>query len=223
MRIFAAVFFALWITNTCLSQDTIHFVSKEVQAVKVEEVGINEIKYHRFDNLQGPSYVVNKKDILKIKYSNGHVDSFSVAAPKVVATEEKPVQVYNATPDETRSKIYVRGSRLYLSGRGVGETRLLKLITNYPDQQKKNVMLREYATMKGYKRNQYLSGFVGLGVGILAPIIGASAAVSNGNYQTFAAGLGAGVVIGVTGAVISGINKHKRTQKMIEIANIYNN
>lgn len=137
MRVFVVCFFALLFADAALAQDTIHFVSKEIQAVKVDEVGINEIKYHRFDNLQGPAYVVNKTDILRIKYSNGHVDSFAVKAPGVVVEESKPMQNFNTLPDPSTSKINVRGHRLYMNGRGVGETRLLKLITNYPDQQKK--------------------------------------------------------------------------------------
>ncbi len=39
--------------------------------VKVLEVGVDEILYKRCDNLDGPTIVVNKKEVFKIKYSNG--------------------------------------------------------------------------------------------------------------------------------------------------------
>ena len=39
----------------------------EIQA-KVMEVNLSDIKYKRFDNLDGPSYTIQKDDVFMIKY-----------------------------------------------------------------------------------------------------------------------------------------------------------
>ena len=77
--------------------------------------------------------------------------------------------------------------------------------------------------MKSYKKRQYLFGFVGLGAGLALPYIGLMSSFVFEDATPFAIGLAAGATIGITGAVFSSINKHKRTKKRIEIANLYNN
>lgn len=47
----------------------------DVQA-KIIEVGTTEIKYKRFSNLDGPVFIVNKSDVLIIRYENGEKDVF---------------------------------------------------------------------------------------------------------------------------------------------------
>ena len=73
------------------AQDTISFRNGEVKAVKVSEVGINDVKYTRFDNADGPKYIVTKNDIHFIKYSGGQIDSFAVAKAEL-NVKEKPTE-----------------------------------------------------------------------------------------------------------------------------------
>lgn len=44
--------------------------------VKIMEVNPYDIKYKKCNNLEGPSYTVNKSDVFMIKYSNGTKDVF---------------------------------------------------------------------------------------------------------------------------------------------------
>lgn len=44
---------------------------------KVLEINVNEIKYKRFDNLQGPIITILKSDVFMIKYENGTTENFS--------------------------------------------------------------------------------------------------------------------------------------------------
>lgn len=211
------------VTSFVYSQDTIQFINKSAQVVKVAEVGIEEIKYHRLDNLEGPLYVAGKNEIRYIKYANGHVDSVTVAS-KIVQTVPEPLSVYKSPISVNgNEKILIRGSRLSYDGRGVGESRLLRLISNVQNPDKKAALQKEYLVMKSYKKRQYLFGFVGLGAGLALPYIGLMSAIVFDDGIPFALGLAAGATIGVTGAVLSGINKHKRTKKRIDIANLYNN
>lgn len=44
---------------------------------KVLEVGESEIKYKKFDNLNGPTYTIKKSELQSINYQNGAKDTFS--------------------------------------------------------------------------------------------------------------------------------------------------
>ncbi len=219
-----SVFLCLFgITKLACSQDTIQFINKSSQAVKVIEIGIGEIKYQRFDNLSGPLYVANKNEIRYIKFANGHVDSVTLAT-KVKPVMPEPLTVYR-TPISLgdNDKILIDGTRLTHGGRAVGEARLFRIISNVPNPEKKAELLKEYLAMKSYKKKQYLFGFVGLGAGVALPYIGFMSSFVFEDETPLAIGLAAGATIGITGAVISGIFKHQRMKKKIAVANLYNN
>ena len=44
---------------------------------KVLEVNTADIKYKKFSNLNGPTYTIDKSDILAINYENGEKDDFN--------------------------------------------------------------------------------------------------------------------------------------------------
>lgn len=221
MKSISILLYLLGIATFAYSQDTIQFINKATQSVKVTEVGIDEIKYHRFDNLDGPLYVASKNEIRYIKYSNGHVDTVTsklkTETPETLTVYRAPISTYG---DE---KILILGSRLSHNGKAVGEARLYRLISNVPIPEKKAELYKEYLVMKSYKKRQYLFGFVGLGTGLALSYIGLMSSFVFDDEVPFAIGVGSGAIIGITGAVISGINKHKRTKKRIDIANLYNN
>ncbi len=79
------------IFNTLLAQDNIILRNGEEVKAKVQEVGISEIKYKKFDNLTGPLYTVLKSDVFIIKYENGSKEVFGNAedAPTQKVHEEK--------------------------------------------------------------------------------------------------------------------------------------
>ncbi len=223
MKLIFILLYLFGITTFIYSQDTIQFINKAAQSVKVAEVGIDEIKYHRFDNLEGPLYVTSKNEIRYIKYSNGHVDSITIAS-KIIQVTPEPISVYRMPISSNNDeKIMIHGDRLSHNGKAVGEARLFRLISNVPIPEKKALLQKEYLVMKSYKKRQYLFGFVGLGAGLALPYIGLMSSIVFDDAVPFAIGVAAGATIGITGAVLSGINKHKRTKKRIEIANLYNN
>jgi len=73
--------FLIFLPAIVFSQDTIFFVKQYQYVVKVIEIEDSKVKYRKFDNLEGPIYLVAKNEILSIHYSNGTRDSFNVAAP----------------------------------------------------------------------------------------------------------------------------------------------
>ncbi len=83
------------LTITSLStwaQDILFFHDgRELQA-KVTEVGANEVKYHRFDNLDGPVFVTPKAELFMIKYKNGAKEMIQATAPAATQVAPAPVQ-----------------------------------------------------------------------------------------------------------------------------------
>lgn len=54
------------------AQDIIHLKNKEIIKGKVLEIGIDEIKYKEFSNLEGPVIVLLKSEVTLIRYENGN-------------------------------------------------------------------------------------------------------------------------------------------------------
>ena len=64
-------------TNLSFSQDLITKKNGEDIKSKVIEVALNEIKYKKMENLNGPLFTILKSDVLLIRYENGTKDIFS--------------------------------------------------------------------------------------------------------------------------------------------------
>jgi hypothetical protein len=63
-------------------QDVIVMRNADAIEAIIQDIGINEVKYQRYSNPDGPTYTVLKSDIFKIKYANGEEESF----PEVTAS-----------------------------------------------------------------------------------------------------------------------------------------
>lgn len=212
------IFLLILISGCVKAQDTLRFRNGETQVVKVSEVGLTEIHYNRFNNLEGPKYVADKNDVLFIKYSGGQIDSFKVKQPEPkVASNSSDYKVKTAC-----DKIVVRDGKLYCNFIAIGESRLSKIILAVEDNNKKNRMLKSFAEMKRHKKQQYLTGFIGLGIAIAAPYIGFWGSAIEGDIAPLAVGAGIGGVVGITGGILSSFHKQKRLAKKLEIARIYN-
>ena len=63
-----------WSGNNLEECDVIVLKTGEEVNAKVTEVGQEEIKYKKCENLSGPTYSINKSEVFMIKYSNGTKD-----------------------------------------------------------------------------------------------------------------------------------------------------
>ena len=59
---------------------------KEIKG-KIIEVTSNEIKYKKSNNLDGPTYITNKSEILVVRYQNGESEVFN-DIPNSLETEQ---------------------------------------------------------------------------------------------------------------------------------------
>ncbi len=73
--------------QSAFSQDKLYKKSGEVQSVKVKEIGVKTISYKRFDNQEGPDYVINRTEVERIVFQNG-VEEWISEKPR----EEKPAE-----------------------------------------------------------------------------------------------------------------------------------
>jgi len=64
------------------AQDIIMLQNGDEIKAKVIEVNINDIKYKKYENPEGPSYSLNKSELFKIKYENGIKELFNNTSNK---------------------------------------------------------------------------------------------------------------------------------------------
>jgi hypothetical protein len=202
------------------SQDTLFFFNKNKVVAKVSEINISDIKYHRFDNLTGPQYTVNKTEINVIKFANGVVDTI----------ESVPQPISNTSINQYYSdnKLHVGDRyRIIYNYHTLNEKELKEFIIGIPQKTSRDLLLKDFALMKHYKVNQYVLGFSGIGFG-LAGYTGAVIfdtsynRTSNSGYNEFAS-LAAGVVGVLATQILSRIERKKRFLVKLEIAKKYNN
>lgn len=94
------VIMGMWLfSSICFAQDTITLKKGEIIRSKVLEVRQTEVKYKLFENLNGPTYLMDISDISNIVYENGTKVSFKTETEKVALIPETPAQV-NLAPTE---------------------------------------------------------------------------------------------------------------------------
>ena len=81
--------------------DTIILKSGTTIIGKVEEIGQNEIKYRKCNNLTGPIISISKSEAVVILYSNGTRDIFASNNPTVAINNNVTPTIGNNTPNKT--------------------------------------------------------------------------------------------------------------------------
>lgn len=94
-------FLALVASTTTFAQDNLIKLDGTEIEVKVVEVDVTSVKYKRFDNLDGPTYSIDKSKFFMIQYENGTKDMFSATSKKTKPQPKTPKkQKPKATPKE---------------------------------------------------------------------------------------------------------------------------
>jgi len=94
--IFTVVFLAVGICSIT-AQDIIVFKDGTMLESKVLEISPTEIKYKRFDHMDGPIIVIPTNNVLSIRYENGRVDTIHAAKTTAIDTN-KFIFGINANP-----------------------------------------------------------------------------------------------------------------------------
>lgn len=206
------------------AQDTLCYRNGEKKPVKVLEIGLNEVKYARLDNLTGPTYVIYKSELNSIVYNNGSIDKFGDASNTNPAVSQAPsAPLKSAIPAYVpQDKIVMTKSRMYYHGKWLSEHRFEKMIHGIQEGDKQVRLKESYDLMVMYKRKQHGFNTMGLVVGLGAPVIGIFAAALTDNLAPFLVGASVGIGVGITGGVLMAKNKKLRLEKLHETVMIFN-
>ena len=82
--------FMLFTASTIFAQDVITLSNGETINGQVAEVGINEVKYYKSSNLQGPVYIAAKSEVRQIIYANGSKDVFAGSQQNTTVIVQQP-------------------------------------------------------------------------------------------------------------------------------------
>ena len=114
------VLFFILCSATAFAQDVI--VKKDGSTIisKVLEVGKDQIKYKKYDNLNGPTYTIEKSELQAINYQNGAKDTFSSPVREenryLPSNQNDGVQQYNDRAlllMDTEMNSYLKKARTY--------------------------------------------------------------------------------------------------------------
>ena len=99
MKRFILSIVALAITSVCFAQDIIVQKDGNTIPAKVIKVTQSEVEYKKFNNQDGPTYTISIKDLLRINYENGTIDTFGSAD---LNPNNIPVASTNSRPTDSQ-------------------------------------------------------------------------------------------------------------------------
>jgi hypothetical protein len=108
--LFVVLFFVLRFWDPLFSQDILYTATGSKLKAKVVEINTKDIKYKDYANIDGPTYVIAKTDIVLISYSNGSTEIINPDAPALLPKKAEPAPVVSETrprvPEKSKKSIY---------------------------------------------------------------------------------------------------------------------
>lgn len=201
------------------SQDTLFYRSGEKKSVTVNEINPDLIKFHKFENPDGPAYTIRKSEVIKIKYSGGHIDSF----PAV-----KVVEVIEATPKKAELVYY--GTKIFYDSKPIDGHEFLNMINNFSDETSRKKMQQAHKQMVAHRDISTVSLTTGLVLGCAVVIatnpyvagLNDGLAPTEDGINLALAGIAAGAIMRVSAFVFHKVHRNKSKAKTRQIVSIYN-
>ena len=134
------------------AQDII--LTKDGQKIeaKIEEIGVKTVKYKKFSNQGGTSYLIKKNDITSIKYENGDIEAFNEKAA-------------NLQSDETANlKIKYEGQVEIGNNYQVSYYKQTYYLSGFSCELAKSIITYDFMFFNGININK--RAFIGVGIGI---------------------------------------------------------
>lgn len=127
MRLLRGLFvslFLLSISGMVMAQDVIVKADQSTVLSKVLEITSTEIKYKKWNNLEGPTYSIVRSEVLSINYENGEVEDFS---------NTTTIKQQTNLQDEKRNEGYIESfasfpAALKLNGRRLSDVEIQSLL-----------------------------------------------------------------------------------------------
>jgi hypothetical protein len=218
-----AIFSVLLLSHPAFSQDSIFKTSGEVIQAKILEVSPSEIKYKKFNFLDGPTYIESRSGIDYVIYSNGLKEKMLVTAapPKPAPADGGGSDYYDPNTQKSLhvDKMQPYGAAKYrFEGRKIGEREMQSVLMKTQDRQ----IVQLVQNSKDAHKLQYI-GFAAFPLGIASIYVLGN---SVGSYGRVSSGAVAGGLLLLGGSIacpiISGVFKHKRivyNRKAVELYN----
>ena len=158
------------------SQDIIIKKNGDEIKAKVSEIGVNEIKYKRFDFQDGPTYSISKTEVVLVRYENGMNEIINSGSSNnsnnnnynnnstnsYQPVTSPPIAV---EPEKVSKEIqYVYGSYSQ-GGRYVSKTRVIKILSETKDGEINRLL-------KKSKHRKNAGNIIALSVGLPLIIVG---------------------------------------------------
>jgi len=90
------VFILLWLNIFVYAQDIVTLRNGDEIKAKVTEISKSEIKYKRFDNLEGPTIIIPLADVFFINYDNGTREIFNPLIDR--SSEQETKNTFQSVP-----------------------------------------------------------------------------------------------------------------------------
>ncbi len=208
----ASILLCCSLTN---AQDTIVKRNGEQLLSKILEISATEVKYKKFDFLEGPDFIDSKSNIQLIKYSNGTKEEFEAQPADNSSKPKESNTDYYSGHVSANYKIESNGTRFRYKENRINELELHQLLLNTNDQQI-NLLVRRAKHAKGLQWIG-LGGLVVGAVGGVSYVLGEM--IQETNMQIFG-GICGGVAIAFP--VASMVFKHRRNVSNAEAIKLYN-
>jgi hypothetical protein len=195
-----------FVTSMTLAQDLIVKRDAEEIEARVEEITDTHVKYHKFNNLEGPIYSVAKSDVLMIKYANGEKDVFKAEPTNQYQRRGGSARAFN---QQEQGIMSLRHGDYYIDNRPLSYRETLEYVAPYPEVDR---MLRK-------ARDMHIAGSIVMYTGVAAVLAGtivmsASDDPFTGMIMTLS---GCGVALVGTGVYLGSIRPYR------EVPTMYNN
>ncbi len=220
--------FILFFCGNIFSQDTIFFKNGDVMSVKVNEITQTEIKYNRYDNQTGPLYTSGKYEITQIKYANGEIEKFNLAANpnnNPNNNSNNVIVVVNKSNIALNDKLIYSNRNLFYHNRGIDYDELSVLIDDHPNIGLRKPLKIQLEAIKKLRRNQIIFGVggpaLGLGIYLGAYFLSRGMKTSDANFVS-TGGFIVGLSVYIFGNVAKQSAKAKRYNATFDLVKMYN-
>ena len=190
------------LSQNLIAQDTIVKKDDSRISAKITEVHNDEIHYKKFNNLEGPTYVIETAKITSIIYENGEVETYDVKpaiANSSSGWQKQSEQTYTEEIEHYSGKFYYHNRR-------IGVNKLRNIIYKQGDPEAIH-MWKSYKVTQGVA---YGLGFAAIPVGVIA-YSGAGFSIEPGWQILF---VGGGIIVcnllGLANHVMRVMYKNKR-------------
>jgi hypothetical protein len=220
MRIFFILLVFLFsFSSYGFAQDTIMKNNGEMVQAKIIEISPTEIKYKKFNFIDGPTYIENKSGIKYVIFSNGLKEQFSVQ--ETLPQPQAPINLDYYDPKALKeshvNKMEPWGAKYKYAGRKIGENEMQKILMKTQDRD----IVPLIQTARDAHKLQFL-GFAAIPLGIASVYLLGSSVSGTGLNSGALAGSAICLAGAIACPIVSGIYKHKRTTSNRKAVEIYN-